>query len=261
MNAWLAAIRWRWVALGLSAYFIFLLATLPASLATNRLQKQGVIASGVSGSIWNGRATSLQMRGQYLGAVQWKIHPSRLLLGRLNLDINVKRDDGYLDANISVRSGDRMELTDLRASLPIPALTALANMSGTGGGMLSGWKGVLQLQLTELAVEKGWPTQIIGRIEATDLVGPARQPASIGSYKIEFGPQATAGELQGNITSQADGPLDVVGVVRLLPARQYVIDAQVGTRDSTPASIRKALEYLGTADAQGRRPLSLSGSI
>jgi hypothetical protein len=61
--------------------------------------------------------------------------------------------------------------------------------------------------------------------------------------------------------SMEDAPLEVVGSVRLTANRNYVIDAQVGTRPNAPASIVKALQYLGSPDAQGRRPLSVAGSL
>jgi len=181
----------------------------------------------------------------------------------VNVAIDIQRDDGFVSGYISVRGKGEMRFSDLRASLPIPVLTAFANLSGAGlSGMLGGWRGSLQVQLSELAIQNSWPTQIVGRLDAAELIGPARQPTAIGSYRIEFAStQPIGGELQGNIASQPDAPLDVVGAVRLQPNRQYVIDAQVGTRANAPASIGKALEYLGPADAQGRRPLSLAGSL
>lgn len=263
MNELFAAIRWRWVALGAGAYALFLLVTAPASLLTKRLQQQGIVASGMSGTVWKGRAASLQVRGLLAGAVQWELHPSQLLLGRLNVDLDAKRHDGSLAAKVSLQRGGDMTLRDLRASLPIPTLTGFINMSGGGmaSGMLGGWQGTVQAQLDELAIQKNWPVRIAGRIDATDLIGPARQPTAIGSYRIEFPSSQPAAELQGNITSHPGSPLDVIGVVRLLPDRQYVIDAQVGTRSEAPPSLSKALEYLGPPDDQGRRPLSLAGSI
>jgi general secretion pathway protein N len=263
MKELLAAINWRWIALGAGAYSLFLVVTAPASLLTKRLQQQGIVASGVNGTVWKGSAASLQVRGLLVGAVQWELHPTHLLLGRLNVDLDAKRHDGSLAANVSLQRGGKVTLRDARVSLPIPTLTGFINMSGGGmaTGMLGGWKGTVQAQLDELAIENNWPVRIAGRIDAADLIGPARQPTAIGSYRIDFPHAQTAAELQGNIASQPDSPLDVIGVVRLLPGRQYAIDAQVGTRSEAPASISKALEYLGPADAQGRRPLSLSGSI
>jgi len=262
MTSWLAAIRWRWVGLGVGAYIIFLLATLPAALIAKRLQSQGIVADGIGGSVWNGHAAALQIRGMSVGEVHWRIHPTGLLLGRLNADIKIKRDDGFAETYFSMRRNGDIAFTDLRATLPIPVLNSFANRSGAGmNGMLGGWRGLLRLQLSELAIERSWPTQIVGNVDAQELVGPARQPTAIGSYRIEFASAKGGAELQGSIASQPDAPLDVVGVIRLQPNRQYVIDAQVGTRANAPASIGKALEYLGPADAQGRRPLSLAGSL
>jgi general secretion pathway protein N len=259
MSSLFAAIRWRWIAIGLIAYLLFLLLTAPAALLVKRLQTHGIMANGVSGTVWNGRAASIQLRGQAVGATQWRIQAAKLLMGQLTVELKTKREDGFMEGTVTAHLGGRIRLTDTRMALPIPVLSSLAGMHG---GMLSGWQGNIHAQLGELVIEEGWPTQIIGNVEAVELVGPARQPTAIGSYRVEFAaaPNPTT-EIQGSLSSREDAPLDVIGVVRLLPNRQYVIDAQVGTRNDAPASIGKALEYLGPADAQGRRPLSLAGSI
>ncbi|MBC7983963.1 MAG: type II secretion system protein N [Candidatus Obscuribacterales bacterium] len=249
---------WRWIAVGAVAYLIFLVATAPATLLTRRLASQGVVIAEASGSVWSGRAAAIQYRGFTLGATQWRINAAALLLGRLTLEFKSKRDDGFVNATVSARLSGKLHISDLRAALP---LSAIGSMSS---GMVRGWQGNLQAQVAELVLVQGWPVYLRGTIDATELVGPASQPASIGGYSVSFdGSDAngTAGELQGQLSSRDNAPLDVAGFLRLQPNRQYVIDAQVGTRTNAPEQIRKALEYLGPPDAQGRRPLSVSGSL
>jgi general secretion pathway protein N len=250
---------WRWLILGVITYFIVLLATFPASRLTARLQANGIVVVGVAGSIWNGSAAAVQANGIVLGPTQWRISPWRLFTATLSADIHSKRDDGYVD--VTVRKGfvGAVTLRNLRGSLPISALSGL----GIPGG-ITGWTGNIQLNLEQLVIADRWPTEIKGSIDAVNLVGPAQSPTPLGGYRIVFpAPNSTAavGEIQGAVLSNEDAPLDVTGTLRLTPGRNYVIDAQVATRPSAPASIVKALQYLGPPDAQGKRPLSIAGSL
>jgi general secretion pathway protein N len=251
---------WLWVVLGVATYLVVLLATLPAARLTTRLQASGIVAAGVSGSIWNGRAAVVQANGISLGATEWQINPWRLLTATLSVDMHCKRDDGYIDATVRQGFIGAVTLRNVRGSLPLTALSGL----GLPGGGTSGWGGSVQLKLDQLTLVNRWPTDIKGTIEAVNLVGPAQQPTSLGGYRITFpAPSGSAapGELQGAVMSLDDAPLDVVGTVRLTANRNYVIDAQVATRPTAPASIVKALQYLGPPDAQGKRPLSIAGSL
>jgi hypothetical protein len=122
----------------------------------------------------------------------------------------------------------------------------------------------VQLKLERLSLANRWPTEIKGTIETVNLVGPPAQPTQLGGYRLTFpapNSKASEGELLGAVMSMDDAPLDVSGSVRLTANRNYVIDAQVATRPSAPASIVKALQYLGPPDTQGKRPLSVAGSL
>jgi general secretion pathway protein N len=250
---------WRWPVIGVLAYLLFLLLTFPAVRLSNRLQANGIVAAGLSGTVWNGSAAAIQLNGMTLGPTQWNISPWRLLTGKLSVDIHAKRDDGYFDGTVRAGFGDRLSVYKLRGSLPI---NALASMGLPGGGP-GGWGGVLQVNLDEATLVKRWPTRLKGTIEVVNLVGPPQQPTQLGTYRVSFPASGSSadGELQGAVQSMEDSPLDVVGVIKLTTNRQYVIDAQVATRPSASAAIVKTLQYLGPPDARGRRPLSLAGSL
>jgi general secretion pathway protein N len=252
-------IPWRWIILGVATYCVVLVATFPAARLTSRIQANGIVVAGVSGTIWHGRAAALQASGITLGPTEWDINAWRLFLGSLSADIHTKRDDGYLDATVQASLSGSVALRNVRGSLP---LSALSNIGLPGGGT-AGWGGTVQLKLDQLAFANRWPTEIRGTIEVANLVGPPQQPTPLGGYRLTFpAPNSTAtGELHGAVMSMEDAPLEVVGSVRLTPNRSYVIEAQVGTRPNAPASIVKALQYLGSPDAQGRRPLSIAGTL
>src|SRR5688500_18837756 len=113
---------WPLIALGVCAFVILALVTLPASVVLSRLGSAGITASGVSGSIWNGKARVLQIRGTNVGSVEWDLHVLPLFTLHLNADVKVTRTDGFAAAGLSVGPGGKVLLKGLTASLPLSAL-------------------------------------------------------------------------------------------------------------------------------------------
>lgn len=245
---------WPLVALGVGAFLLFALATFPASVVLSRLGSAGVRAGGVSGSIWNGRAQVLQVRGANIGGVEWKLHVLPLFTAHVNADVKVTRADGFATTQLSVGPTGSISLKALTASLPLSALPP--------GAIPGGWVGTLNAKFSQLIVENGWPTKVDGSLDAVDLTGPARKPAKVGSYRVVFDPTASSAEmLQGTLSDAGDGPLEIKGTVQLKTDRSYTIDALIAARPNAPRSLVNSLEYLGPPDPQGRRQFSMAGTM
>lgn len=242
---------WILVALGVLSYLVFALATLPATVITSRLPP-AVSMAGVEGSAWNGRAAAVSVGGAQLGAITWKLHALALLTAKVKADIKVTRNDGFVQATVAMRNPKRISIEGLTSSLPLASLPPSAAPGG--------WKGTLNMRLASLELSDGWPTRADGTVEVMDLIGPARRPAELGSYKIIFPPELTGNELVGAL-ADAGGPLEIAGNIRLKPDRSYLIEGSVAPRPEAPKSMTDGLQMLGSPDAQGRRPFSLAGTM
>jgi hypothetical protein len=83
-----------------------------------------------------------------------------------------------------------------------------------------------------------------------------------GTYSISFdaddlGPdEPLTGALK-----DAGGPLEIDGIVKIVPPRSYEITATAKTRPDAPAELRDALQMLGPATPDGGHALSLAGSF
>ena len=243
---------WPLIALGVGAFIVFALVTFPASVVLSRLGSAGINTAGVSGSIWNGKAQVLQIHGVNVGSAEWDLHVLPLFTLHLNADVKVSRVDGFVSTELSVGPGGKVTLTGLSASLPLQALPNIA----------PGWAATLNGRFERLALDSGWPSEVVGTLDAMDVTGPARRPANVGSYRITFDPASSTAEMiQGAITDAGDGPLQINGTVRLKADRSYEIDALVATRPNAPRNLATALEYLGPPDDQGRRQFSMAGAL
>ena len=245
---------WPLAALGVGAYLLFAIVTLPAQIALSRLESFGVRAAGVSGTVWNGRTQVLTVNGVHLGGVEWDLHVLTLFAARLNADVRVKRNDGFLQTELSATPSGRLHFEGLTGSLPLTALPPNA--------VRGGWTGTVNLKLASLVLDKNWPVSAEGTVEAIDVTGPSSKPVNLGSYKTTFPAGASEdGSLTGALTD-IGGPLQITGTVQLKAAdRSYHIDGMIAARPDAPRDVVNTLQFLGPPDEQGRRPFGTEGTM
>lgn len=248
---------WWLIGLGLAAALVIALATLPASLAAAQLERVGLAAAGFSGSLWQGRAQGLAWRGAPVGDLRWRLRPWSLLGGRAAGALDLTRPDGALSTGFSVSFGGEIRLTNLQGDLDVAALATLPL------GMPRGWHGRLSGRLEEVVVSGGRPTAIRGTLDMDRLVAPPPRSTSIGSYRVVIPDPAAApapGELTAHVNDK-EGPFSFDGRFTLSPDRSFLLEGMLATRGPTPPALTRSLELLGPADASGRRPLSVSGTL
>jgi general secretion pathway protein N len=259
--------RYGWlIALGILALLGFVVATLPASVASSQLARIGVQSTAFNGSVWSGTATDVTWRGAPLGQFQWQITPAALLRGRIAGDLRLTRADGNIDTAFSATfSGRDVRLLGTTLALPIEALSALPL------GMPKGWQGRVSGRFEEIHVVAGWPVALQGELDLDGLVAPPPRNAAVGSFHAVFPhprPQASAttGAVvdAAAITAQVadkDGPFAVDGQLTVEPDRDFLFEGTLAPRGPVPPAMERSLQLLGPADASGRRSFSVGGTL
>ncbi len=245
---------WPLLALGIGAFLLLALFTLPAKAVLSFFQPPGVTLGGVSGTLWNGRAQAVRSGALHVGSVEWKLDILRLFTGKLGADVKITRTDGFAQGSIAAAPGGRITLRGFNASLPVSALPPNV--------VRGGWTGTLNLKLGQLTLENSWPVAATGTVEVTDLVGPANRPAALGNYKVVFPAEGagTADALTGALTDTG-GPLAVNGTVQLNKNQSYLVSGLIATRPGAPSDMTRTLEILGEPDTEGRRQFAIEGSM
>ena len=247
--------RRSWIVAGIAVYVLFLLVTLPASLVSARLAKRGVMTSSTSGSVWHGQVTGLQVGVLNLGNAEWHLRFLPLLTGKLAADIKLVQPNGFADARVAASLSGSIVLSDVSASLPLQSIVG-------SGGLPGGWTGTAQAKIAEVVLKNGWPVSAQGTLDLVDLTGPARQPSNIGAYRIKFpAANAPADTLMGTLEALQGAALDVTGTLKFAADRSYQLDTMVAARGNAPQNLAEGMQYLGSPDAQGRRPFSVSGTL
>ncbi len=246
------------IALGLLAALAFALATLPAAVLSGYLLRAGLQATTLSGTIWSGRADGLAWRGAPLGDARWNVTPTQLLRGRIAGDVNLARVDGSVNSRVAATFGGELSFEALRADLPVEALAAFPI------GLPKGWRGRVSAAVDELVLRDGWPTLLRGTLLMQDLVAPPPRNAPAGTFDVVMpDPQDAPGAgdaLTGRVTDRA-GPFSVDARLTLSRDRSFLLEGTLAPRGAIPPGLERSLQLLGPADAAGRRPFSVSGTL
>ena len=120
------------------AYLVFVLATVPAGVIVGLVELPKNVKLGmVSGSLWNGKASAVQVDNDIVSDVSWSLNPLSLVIGSINADLKfgkarIKGDisgNGNINTDFSFSSVDldgfvlRYPAADLarKMNLAIPA--------------------------------------------------------------------------------------------------------------------------------------------
>jgi hypothetical protein len=118
--------------------------------------------------------------------------------------------------------------------------------------------GQAHLELALAQIEHGIITQLKGRIEAHNLEDRSGANTPLGSYVIIF--PGGSGEQVGRLRD-LDGPLALEGSLRLTSEPGFVLEGLIAPRRGAAPEIVNNIRFLGSPDASGRRPFSLSGTF
>jgi Type II secretion system (T2SS), protein N len=248
------------VALGSGAYLAFVLAQFPAGTAYRWFAPDSVVLSGVSGTVWAGRAALASVGGLPMRELEWDLAALPLLIGRASGHISGRFADGFVDTS-AMATMRTLNLTDLELATSLDTLGVWLPLQGA--------RGSVSVNLEELTLRNTWPLSIVGTVRVGQLEVPPLVPGGnatlvpLGSYELtnfELAERRLAAQLR-----DTDGPLEVSGAVTLaLPAAGSLqgavpsFDGRVRERADLPAALREPLEFLtAEIDGSGWRTLNL----
>jgi len=217
-----------WIALLAAVAFVaIVLARMPAAWVVPARASQWACAS-IDGSLWSGACGGLTVSGTPFGDLSWELHPLRLAAGRLAAHVTLSHGPADAAADVELTFGQRLTARNVVADLPLdPALlpSVPPNLHGRA-----------HLELALAQVQHGIIRQLQGRIEV-------RSGDPIGALR------------------DLEGPLALEGTLRLTPAPGFELEGVIAARRGAPPELVNSLRFLGSPDATGRRPFSLSGTF
>ncbi|MGH8227709.1 MAG: type II secretion system protein N [Steroidobacteraceae bacterium] len=239
----------RPIAAGAIAFGLVLAARFPARWAAAALPGS-VACAHIGGTVWSGTCSGLEAAGTHLGTAQWHLRPWVLFTGKLSLDLAVSPPGGDARARVDLHPGGAIVATAVHARFALGAGLIPALPRSVGG--------TAAVDLPSIRFDGRRVTALQGRIEVRRITTGRGEP--LGSYALLFPTGSGSGNEPVGRLTDLGGPFSVTGTVHLT-AEGYVVRGLVAARPGAPPDLTAALRYLGSPDAQGRRPFSFAGTL
>lgn len=238
--------------LGVVAYLVFLVVGLPAVYVTDWAGKRfpGLQLTGISGSVFDGRADAARFGAMTLGAVDWNfdwLAPFTLGVGyRVHLqdtdhDLSARLDTGFGGLTVRGLKG-RVSVASLDRWLPLPTHSV---------------SGSLVLDLKQLRWKADRLQSAAGQMELDDGAMTWPAPYTLGSFRMDL-EAASSGGTAGQIHDVAS-PLRLDAKFTLGVDGHYHLAGTLAPKDASDAGTRKLLANLGTPDSTGQYPFDFNG--
>ena len=239
------------VVVGVAAYAVFLVATLPASVLLDRAQKAQpgkFEVKEASGTAWRGSAKlTLNTPGGPVDVdpVQWHWLPSRLFTARFAFDISATAP-GIRAHTVGARYLGGWEARDLEVRGEAANLATLLPW-------ISAWRpeGRIAIESPKLDTD-GIAVTGSARVEWRDAAVALSELRPLGTYRADIEAQRHAGRVT---VSTLSGRLRISGKGTLTPPASVSFSGEARAEPESAAALQPLLNLLGPARADGAHAL------
>jgi hypothetical protein len=216
---------------------------LPAAFAYPQVQDRlaPLALTGVSGTLWNGRADGASIAGSDLGELEWRLHPWPMLGGRVVADVRLKGAEVEAVGEVS-RGAGTLGVRDFRFSVPAARLMPQQAPAQELEGTLSGVIEEASLRGNLLQAARGtarWSNPGSGPLPPDEPL-----PDLVAVFAAE-----PDGSLAGTVRDAGEGPLAVDGRFGITLAA-FSADLVLRARHGDP-HVEERLQHIGVPQGDG----------
>jgi general secretion pathway protein N len=244
--------RGVYIAAGVAAFLVFLIALVPANQLTRRLPP-GITLDGVSGTIWSGQARSIAVESQPIGPLRWSCRPWRLIVLEWSCDLGLQPPGGEVFGRFTGGFNGDLVGRDIRGTAPISVFEGIVTPRG--------WSGTLEFDLAELRIASLRPQSATGTMHLRALRGPGPHGERLGDFELVVGEGSVGNALLNGRLRDLGGPLHVRGAIELFADGRYLMRGDAAPGPGAGPAILDTLSFLGPPDRQGRRPFTIEGTL
>ena len=247
----------KFILLGISAYFLFLVATVPAGFVYGQWKQNfggenvAVTLTDIDGTVWSGTIGKAVIKGSSFERVNWNVSVPTLLLGITEIEFDLAVTDGFAKGTVGYSIFGGSYLNDIDAWVP---LTQIDNMINIGALRPAG---ALDLKLDNVKIDGDAIVSARGDIAWHGAAITLFKQIGLGDIQFAFEPNE--GGIKGVVKDQG-GPLKADGILQLNPDKSYTFDGEFGTRGNQP-DLHAALTTMGRFNQEGKVKVSLKGNL
>ena len=245
----------RWLLAGLSLLLLLaavLFATAPADLAYRwYADRLGPLrAEGLSGSVWDGRASAVSVFGTALGPAEWRLDAWSALRGAAHGNIALTGE--LVRGKAALRqSGDALRLEGVQAAFPASVLGPALDIPAL---ILTG---NIEVEAAHAELRQGVLHSAEGTATWREIVIAGAAQARVDGLEARFVP-AAGGGIEANLRDLG-GSLAVDGRVTVREGR-YNAQVRLALRQPDP-QLQEALQYIGERMPDGSTLLRIEGTL
>ena len=242
---------------GFTSFILTSLTQVPAQLITERLQgKLPVDLQDVSGTLWQGSASSLTWQTTQLRNLQWAISFPALLKGQLAADLQAQLATGGKFAGTCGIGFTRQVQCHALTLNDIPAQSLAPYLQNF---MLPELRGTFQADLEQLTLTQPLP-RASGKITWQDA-GTQLAPQTFGTYTADLSEGDNASQ-QISLNSAPNAAFNASGQVNLQTDGSYHYTLNLKPDASVGADVKQFLDAaVGTAQTDGTYHLDKQGKL
>lgn len=235
------------VGVALLAWLSGLVARLPAAHALAWFAPEEVVAAGVSGTLWQGRAARIETGGPaVITSAAWELSGWQLLRGRLAADTRFRVAGLDASGRLARGPGQRVDVGGLGLRGSVSGVAPLLDRLGVEPA------GQLLMRVEAATVADGRIERLDGRMQWSDAALTAPFKVEFGQVRARVGRAQAADGYTVELTGEG-GALDIAGTIDLQPDGAWRADLQITPTASAPDGLRETLALAAQREGDGFR--------
>lgn len=237
------------------SYLVLLITTIPASIINTVLgDNSPVVIQGISGTVWSGKAYSVQIDNTVnLSKTQWSLSAWKLLSGQVAIQTITHYQDKPIISEIGSSFLGRVFVNDLSAEISADDVAQLAAIP------LAQLDGLISLNIEHAEWKQGELPIANGLITWKNATITVAETASLGNINITLG-ESESGQLKADIQNQG-GDIKINGSAELIAEADYAVDIQLAPTASASNNLKQSLGLFAQKQKNGQYTLKKSGSL
>ena len=244
----------KWTFTSIVFFLIIVIIKLPAGFALTFAPKiNDLQIKNVSGTIWNGHASSIEWQNKVLEDINWKLNFFPLLTGNLEADLETGKNSTIQITGTAGIGGNGWFTENLEFS-------ANAALIGEFYPLPADIKGEIKGKNITASQGSPWCSDLTGTIEllnpeiSSPMLG---QPLKLDDTKAKL--NCEKGNLVANITDK--GEVLGLNVKASLGKKNYLVEGELKPGNKFPSMFKQGLSFVAKPISAGKYKIDLNGNF
>jgi general secretion pathway protein N len=245
----------HYILTGIIAYFVFLIATVPAAPVLGLFKDHiPVTVSNVSGTLWSGRASSVNTRNNLtLKNVEWSFLPSHLLLASAAISVNAEFNNNPLHTRLSTGIGGNLSVDDLDMKLDAADVATLVSLP------LGELSGIFQLHIDNAYIEPGLVPRVNGTLDWKQASVTIAESADLGTVSVLIN-ENDESPLSASISNKG-GHLALKGTFTTSAQGDYSLQLSMKPNATASSNLSSSIAMFAKKQSNGEFILNNKGNL